>query len=56
MACINVEIRSPLALVQIGIAAPALVTSYLSGAALNKSPEHDKPTTGFVVRSASASG
>jgi hypothetical protein len=36
MAALNSEIQSPMALVQIGIAAPALVTSYMSGATLNK--------------------
>jgi hypothetical protein len=36
MAALNSEVKSPIALVQIGIAAPALVTSYISGAALTK--------------------
>jgi hypothetical protein len=36
MAAINTATKDPIALVQIGIAAPALVTSYLSGAAITK--------------------
>jgi len=36
VASLNSEVRNPWALVQIGIAAPALVTSYLSGAAIAK--------------------
>jgi hypothetical protein len=37
MAVLNSEIQNPLALVQIGIAAPALITSFVSGTALNQS-------------------
>jgi hypothetical protein len=44
MATLNSEVKTPLALVQIGIAAPALVTSYLTGAAaVSKST-----TTGYM--------
>lgn len=39
VAALNSEVVNPMALVQIGIAAPALVTSYLSGAALMKGQE-----------------
>ena len=39
-AALNDSVTSPLALVQIGIAAPALVTSYLNAPPLEKPPEH----------------
>jgi hypothetical protein len=34
MAAVNSEVTAPIALVQIGIAAPALVTSYMTGAVI----------------------
>jgi len=48
MAALNSEVNSPLSLVQIGIAAPALVTSYLSGVALNKNPDTNMKTSLIV--------
>jgi hypothetical protein len=38
MASLNSEVRSPIALVQLGIAAPALITSYINGASPTTSP------------------
>jgi hypothetical protein len=54
MACVNTEVRNPWALVQIGIAAPALVTSYLSGAALNRQPERIEPKAALIIGTAYA--
>jgi hypothetical protein len=54
MAALNSEVTNPLALIQIGIAAPALVTSYLSGAVLNKTIPA-KATMNFIINSAYAS-
>src|SRR5262245_9004119 len=34
VALLNVEVRQPLTLVQLGIAAPALITAYINGAAI----------------------
>jgi hypothetical protein len=45
MAAINSEVTAPIALVQIGIAAPALVTSYLTGAVINK----NQPSGGVSI-------
>jgi hypothetical protein len=53
MAGLNSEIRNPLALVQIGIAAPALVTSYMSGAALTKS-QPQNPVANMLISRAFA--
>lgn len=55
MAALNSEIRNPLALVQIGIAAPALITSYMSGAAIiNTQLPSSSTTSNFLFSSAYA--
>ena len=55
MAALNSEIRNPLALVQIGIAAPALITSYMSGAAIiNSQLPSSSTTSSFLFSSAYA--
>jgi hypothetical protein len=48
MAVLNSEIENPFALIQIGIAAPALITSFASGAALNQSRSQISTTLSFV--------
>ena len=53
MAALNTDVRNPLALVQIGIAAPALVASYLSGAAINKGGAPAQ-SAGFLIAPAHA--
>lgn len=47
MAALNSEVRNPMALVQLGIAAPALITSYINGASLGLPTTTD--TTGIAV-------
>jgi|GEM_PF-5888253 len=42
IAALNSEVTNPMSLVQIGIAAPALVTSYLNGAALVRSTDQNR--------------
>jgi hypothetical protein len=61
MAVLNSEIQNPLALVQIGIAAPALITSFVSGAALNQTQRPFRQvislvSTAFAAEVASDSG
>lgn len=38
MASLNSEVRTPMSLVQLGIAAPALITSYMNGTSLKPPP------------------
>lgn len=45
IAALNSEVVNPMSLVQIGIAAPALVTSYLNGAALVRSTDQARAAT-----------
>ena len=54
MAVLNTEIQSPLALVQIGIAAPALLTSFVSGAAINQNQRPTRQALSLIISSASA--
>lgn len=56
MAALNNEIRSPLALVQIGIAAPALITSYMSGAAIIKSQDPPSSINSSLLFSSAYAG
>jgi hypothetical protein len=52
MALLNDEVRQPLTLVQLGIAAPALITAYINGAALapnTKNPTVTKSMTLFIT-------
>ncbi|MGD1015630.1 MAG: hypothetical protein ABR863_04220 [Roseiarcus sp.] len=53
MAALNSDVKNPMALVQLGIAAPALVTSYMSGALINKHDAHN-PLSAIEISSAYA--
>ena len=57
IAALNKDIENPLSLVQIGIAAPALVTSYLSGAAIINTvqPVNSQTSNLFLASAAAAS-
>ena len=48
MAVLNSEIQNPLALVQIGIAAPALLTSFVSGTAINQTQRPVRQALSFI--------
>jgi hypothetical protein len=49
MAVLNSEIQNPLALVQIGIAAPALLTSFVSGTAINQTQRPVRQALAFMA-------
>ena len=51
MAVLNSEIQNPLALVQIGIAAPALITSFVSGTAINQNQRPVRQTLSLISSS-----
>jgi hypothetical protein len=53
MAALNTGVKEPFALVQIGIAAPALVTSYLAGSEVRQN-QPSRPNVSFIISTAHA--
>jgi hypothetical protein len=49
MAFLNSDVTAPLTLVQLGVAAPALVTSYLTGASINNAPQSSQTNPGTSI-------
>jgi hypothetical protein len=49
MALLNDEVRQPLTLVQLGIAAPALITAYINGAALTPNNPQQHPRVALPI-------